>query len=90
MAEKDNISEIKKLLAAGQLIIGFDRTAKLLRRGKIAKVFFSNNCAPTLKHDLKYYCELGKITCTELDKNSEELGTICKKPFPISVIGVSK
>ena len=87
---KDTIATIKKLVAAKQVIIGYDRTLKLLRQDKLAKVFLSNDCAAGLKENLLHYCGLKQIDCIELDKTGEELGTACKKPFPISVIGVAK
>lgn len=90
MAEKNAVSEIRKLLATEKLIFGLERTLKLLRQGKLAKVFVSNNCRPQAKEDLKRYCELGNVEFAELDKSGEELGTVCKKPFFISVIGVAK
>jgi large subunit ribosomal protein L30e len=86
----DISAEIRKLLAEKRLVIGTARTAKLVRQGKLAKIYLSANCPPKLKSDLNKHCGLGGIECQELSVANEELGVWCKKPFAISVIGVLK
>lgn len=84
----DSAANIRKLLEDGKLVIGTERTLKLLRAGKIAEVFFSSNCAAKVRETLARYCGLGSVPCTELPFPNEELGVVCKKPFAISVVGV--
>ncbi len=84
----DTVTELRKLLADKKLVIGKDRTLKLLKTGELAKVFVSANCPEEWKNDLKYYCSFSKIELRQLDYPNDELGTICKKPFSISVMGV--
>lgn len=86
----DVSAEIRKLLADKRLVLGTERTLKLVRQGKLAKVYLSSNCPPTLKDDLNRYCSMNAIDCQELPVPNEELGVWCKKPFAISVIGVLK
>lgn len=82
--------EIKKLLGTDRLIIGTDRTLKSLRAGTIEKIFLSENCPDALKEDIKHYSTQGKIKVVELSVPNEELGVICKKPFPVSVVSILK
>ncbi len=82
--------EIRKLLAEKRLVLGTERTVKLVRQGKLAKVYLSANCPPKLKEDITRYCTLASIECQELVVANEELGVWCKKPFAISVVGVLK
>ncbi len=84
------IDEIRKLLNTDKIIIGTDRTLKLLRKGELAKVFVSSNAEVEAKKDLEYYKKIGGVEVHALDVNNEELGTICGKPFLVSVIGVKK
>jgi large subunit ribosomal protein L30e len=86
----DLMTDIRKLLADKRLVIGTDRTLKLVRQGKLAKVFLSSNCPSKLKEDLNKYCGLNGIECQDLAVPNEELGVWCKKPFAISVLGVLK
>ncbi|OYT32827.1 50S ribosomal protein L30 [Candidatus Woesearchaeota archaeon] len=91
MAKKkteNNITEIRKLLEEKRLVIGTEETLKQLHRENIKKIFLASNCKKEAKEDLTHYCKIYKIECKELTQTNEELGTICKKPFAISVIGV--
>ncbi len=92
MAKKivtDIVAELKKILESKKAILGGDVTLKLLRQGKIKKVFLSSNCDPLVKADIKQVCKVAEIECVELEHNNEEIGVIFKKPFSVSVVGVS-
>ena len=88
-AAVDVVAELKKLLAVNKLVLGTDETLKLLRQGKLHKVFFAANCSPQAKGDIQQYCKAGAVECVELAQSNEEIGVLCKKPFAISVVGVS-
>ena len=85
-----NISEIKKSLKEGKMIIGTERTMKGLRQGKLEKVYLSSNCSEDVKNDIKHYSQLSNVNVVELSQPNEELGVICKKTFSISVLGQLK
>ena len=87
MTTKD---EIKKLLKSDKLIIGSDRVLKAVRASKIEKVFVSANCASSTIDDLEHYVEISNFSLEKLDVSNDELGTICKKPFSVSIIGILK
>ena len=82
------IDEIKKLLGSEKLIVGADETIKALRSGKLEKIFIATNTKPEIKEDLQRFGELAKVAITELAIPNDELGTACKKPFAISVLGI--
>ncbi len=84
------LDEIKKLLKTKKLILGSERTIKGLKTGKIFKVVYSLNCPQDIKSDIEQYCSIGNIDAVRLDIENDELGIICKKPFSISVIGITK
>lgn len=92
MAEKINYNaeEIKKLVKTQKLIIGTDVTLKELKAGNISKVFAASNMKEDVRQDFKRYCDISKAEFIELDIDNTELGTICRKPFSISVLGQSK
>ena len=82
--------EIRALLADKKLVIGTERTLKLLRQGKLKQVFLAANCADRTKEDIKHFSRLTKTTVKELVYPSEDLGVVCKKLHSISVMGVLK
>ena len=84
------IDEIKKKIKEGKVIIGTSRTVKALKLGKTDKVFLTSNCPDDVKEDIEHYSKLGKVKVVILRQPNNDLGVICKKPFPISVLCFSK
>lgn len=89
-AKASPAAEIRKLFEAGKLVIGAERAAKLLKQGKIEKVFIASNCRGDVKEDMESYARISKAELVQLDIENDELGIACKKPFSISVVGVVK
>ena len=85
---QDIVTEIRKNLEGKKLILGTGRTIKSMRGGKIEKVYVTSNCPANVMDDLKYYTKLSKAQMVQLDMPNDELGTLCKKPFAISVVGL--
>ena len=86
-AVAENVSEVKKLMVASKLVLGADETLKLLRQGRLARVYLSTKCSPQVKSDIELACKTAGIDVVELNQSSEEIGVLCKKPFAISVVG---
>ncbi len=83
-------TDIKKMLKEKKVIIGTDRAIKGLKLGKVEKILLSSNCSEKTMEDINYYAGLSSIETVKLGYSNEELGTICKKPFSISVLSVLK
>jgi len=83
-----NIEKIRALLKDGKLIIGTEKTIKMLRHNKLVKIFLSANCRDVA--DIMHYSELNKTEVVKLKYPNTELGVICKKPFSVSVLGVTQ
>ena len=84
------IEEIKKIAKTGKVIFGREETLKNLKRGTLKKVYLSSNCPQELKQDIAYYAELSATEVVQLPIPNDELGTMCRKPFVISVMSVPK
>jgi len=85
-----NIELISKSLETDNLIIGTERVMKLLKNGELGKIFATKNAPDDVVGDLTYYANIAKCELISLTVNNEELGTICRKPFAISVVGLKK
>ena len=85
-----NISELKRLLKADKVILGTDRTVKLLKLGTADRVFLSSNCPEDIKKDIEYYAKLSNVPLIYLTQPNDELGILCKKPYPVSVLCVTQ
>jgi ribosomal protein L30E len=79
------IEDLKKSLKENKLIFGADRTLKLLKNGKVSKIFLSSNCAPEIRENLKHLAKISNVNVTELKETKEEIGSVCKKSFSISI-----
>ena len=86
----DHLTELKKLLDTDKIILGTSRTLKAIKRGEIAKVFTSVNAPNSVKEDLNYYSCISGFDIVSLEIPNDELGTICRKQFAVSVISVRK
>jgi|AP99_3_1055487.scaffolds.fasta_scaffold323248_1 ribosomal protein L30E len=64
-------------------------TENILKNSKsLTQVFVSKNYPSDMMENLTKV--LGKIEITQVKENSEEMGTLLRKPFLISVIGIKK
>jgi len=81
-----SLAELKKALKEKEIILGGNETLRKARVGKVSTVFLSEDCKPSIKEQIVYYKKLGKLNVIELDVKSVELGTLCKKQFPVSVL----
>lgn len=86
----DELSELKKHVKEKKLIVGTKATMKRLRTGKLSAVFVSSNCPAGVKGDIAHYSTLSGTRVVQLAIPNEELGTICKKFFQVSVAGVPR
>jgi len=86
----DVIEEIKKIVKTGKAFLGTEETIKNLKLGKVAKVYMTSNCPEGVKADIAYYAELAVAEVVQLAIPNDELGTVCRKPFVISVLSVPK
>ena len=84
------IDDVKKILKEGKEIIGTKEVIKGLKLGKVSKVYITVNCPDDVKESVKKYAEMSKAEVVELKQPNDELGTVCKKPYSISILAVSK
>ena len=90
MANRMTSTEIRKLVKAGNFIIGTGRTLKSLKLGKIDKVIISSNCPDRVSKSISHYAALSNAETFSVPYPNEELGVICKKPYSISVLSILK
>ncbi|MGM5481803.1 MAG: ribosomal L7Ae/L30e/S12e/Gadd45 family protein [Nanobdellota archaeon] len=84
------MKEIRDNLTTGKLIIGTRRTMKKMKQATIEKVFLAKNCPGLIADDIKHFASLDDVKVEQLNTNCDELGTMCKKPFHVSVVSILK
>lgn len=82
--------EIIKALSEKKLVIGYNKSLKMLKLGKLKQVICANNTSSRVKEIINNNSNINGVTVEEYKKNNVELGTLCKKPFPITVVSILK
>ena len=80
----------KKIVDEKKIIIGYNRTLKMIKRGEVEKIFLAKNVPENIKKDIEYYQKFGNFEVEVLNYSNEEVGLLLKKPFKISVISILK
>ena len=81
-------NELKVALRTGKVVIGSNKTIKLVKLGKAKLVVIASNTPPSIKRDIKYYAKLSKIPVYEYEGTNMELGAICGKPFSVAALAI--
>jgi len=77
---------IRTAVDTGNVILGSRESIKSIKHGEGKLVIIAGNCKEDIMEDVKYYAKLSNIPIYIHDVNSLELGAICGKPFPVSVM----
>lgn len=82
------MKEIRENLEKDNLLFGRDETLKGLKNKTLDKVFISKNVDEETRNSLAYYANLQEIDVVNTNLTSIDLGTLCKKPFSVSMLGL--
>lgn len=80
--------KIKSLNNSDKLILGTKETLTNLKLGKVESIYLSSNCPATTKTQIESVAN--DIEIVNMDLTNEELGSLCKKPYTVSVISILK
>jgi len=82
------VSELKKLLTDEKLVLGSERTLKLLRDKRLEKVYLASTCDHAVREQVEHLAGVQDVQIEVLTKTADEIGVICRRPFAVSVVGV--
>jgi len=80
--------QIKEAIASEKIIMGSKQTIKFLKLKSLKTVVVSTNCPVELKKDLTKYSEMAGVKIETFEGTSKQLGILCGKPFPITVLSI--
>ncbi|MBI4177449.1 MAG: ribosomal L7Ae/L30e/S12e/Gadd45 family protein [Candidatus Aenigmarchaeota archaeon] len=78
--------ELKNALEKNKVIIGAEESFRAVGAGKAKTLVYAANCPVVLREKLKTVAVANKAGVEQFDGNSVELGTMCGKPFAVSVL----
>ena len=84
------IDKLKKDLLENseKLVFGTERSLDLLKNDRLKAIYLASNCMDAVKSGVKQYSK--DVEIIDLEATNSEVGVVCKKPFSVSVIGLTK
>jgi large subunit ribosomal protein L30e len=79
---------IRMCLDSGEVRLGERETQQMARTGKGRLMVVATNAPVESVSDLRRYCSLGNVPLLFFPGTSMELGSVCGKPFPVSMLTV--
>ena len=81
-------ASLNSVARTGKVSFGSNSTIKHMVGGKGKLIIISENCAPMTYAQIKRYSELASIPVFVFKGSSNELGSVCRKPFPVSAMTI--
>lgn len=81
---------IRVAVDTGKVILGSNKSIQAIKLGNGELVVMAANAPKNLKEDIEVYSKLSEIPVHIFDGSSVELGSICGKPFTVSVLVVQE
>lgn len=85
-----SINKVKENIGSDKLVIGTQRTLKELKAANLEVIFVTQNAPQEVVDEINHYAQQNETKVETLDIPNDELGVICKKPFSISVVSLTK
>jgi len=86
VAKLDASKEIRRAVDTGKVIFGTKNSEKSLKNGTGMLIIIANNAPKLMKEKLVSFAEIGKTPHFMYEGTGLELGSVCGKPFTISVM----
>lgn len=84
MAKTDYSKEIRRAVDTGKVIFGSKESEISLKNGFAKLLILSNNAPKLSKEKLVLLAKKAKVPLLEFEGKSNELGSVCGKPFGVS------
>ena len=81
---------IKDAIATKKIVMGTKSVIDGLRKKQLSMAVLAKNCPEGTKGDVMVLAKLSNAEVRNAEQLNDELGTLCKKPFSISVLGFLK
>lgn len=83
-------ANIRKIIESKKAVVGTNEVISALRAGTLTSVYLASNCPAGVRSDVDRLAKLSGAATETLELPNDELGTLCRKPFAIAVLGVRK
>lgn len=80
--------EIHQAVGSGKVILGSEKSVKVVKLGQAKLVVLASNCPETVRVDIMHYAKLANVPVHNYAGDATALGLACGKPFPVGVMAV--
>lgn len=80
--------ELKLLVETGKIVVGLRKNIKEILLGNVKAVIYASNIPKENLENIRKFASVSNIPAFQFKGGSLELGRLCGRPYPISVIGV--
>lgn len=80
--------EIQTALKTSNAILGYRRSIKFIKINRPKLVVMSDNVPEQIRNEMEHIAKLSGLKLEVYDGNSRDLGIVCGKPFPVSVLTI--
>lgn len=79
---------IRKAVTTGKVVLGAGETIKAVSGNKANLVIVAENCPASFRKNLTQFAALTDLPIYEFGGTSLALGSVCGKPFLVSMLGI--
>ncbi|WP_455645244.1 50S ribosomal protein L30e [Methanosphaera sp.] len=81
---------IRVAVDTGKVILGSNKSTQAIKLGNGELVVIAANAPKDVKADIEVYAKLSEIPVYTFEGSSVELGSICGKPFTVTVLVIQE
>jgi len=81
---------IKEKIKQGKVVIGYKTVIKSLKGARPELVVLAANTPDDKKKMIELNAKISKVQVKEYPKDGVDLGLLCGKPFPVSVLAIKR
>jgi len=84
------VNQIKEAIKTNRVIFGYKKVIKALKTSELSMIILADNTPERIKKDIMYNSNISRTDVKIFDRTNVELGIVCGKPFPITVLGIKR
>jgi large subunit ribosomal protein L30e len=78
--------DIQNANKANRIVLGYRRSKKYIRMNDAEMVVLAKNAPEKIKKQIEHDAKIAEIKVETFGGGSKELGVLCGKPYPVSVL----
>jgi len=86
----DLTKRIKEKVKQKKVLLGYKTVMKFLKSGRPELIIYANDIPEEKKKTLDHNAEISNVKIQEYPNDGVNLGLVCGKPFPVSVLAMKR